>query len=473
MATSMSSKGLRTVATSKLRGFIPTFPDQIHHTPLFNTLTATASDLQKELSNGKLRSTQVVEEYHRSIIAHNGVLNAVWELALGAMKRAEELDLLREKGQFLGPLHGIPILVKDNINLDPSFGIGTSGGAVALVDSVPASSATIVEKLLEAGAIILGKTTMSEMAYFKGSGIRCGWSAAAGHSQSAYVRGGLDMEDSIIGHSCPDGSSSGSAIAVSAGMTRVSIGTETFGSLAMPHSLIKYVEEATTQMNKELRAAYSKIEKLAKTYHGNISKLALEKSFDMPDGEDAISAALMVEVRLCLRKLLAFDIGRDLDPFLQDLTTSKIRSLKELVKWNIDHADNIRTKVLFVAATEVDHDEKKREEIASYTKAAGAKFLELFTEYDVDVIIAPTDSPLFLFSGAGAFPTAIPLSTIEFNGRPFGLTAAARAHHEGVLIKVMSAWESTFPARKTPEAFLTLKAIDKTFPSAAGRITIT
>jgi len=163
---------------------------------------------------------------------------------------------------------------------------------------------------------------------------------------------------------------------------------------------------------------------------------------------------------------LTFDIGRDLDPFLQDLTTSKIRSLKELVKWNIDHADVALTAEYpnqdsLVAATEVDHDEKRREEIASYTKAAGSKFLELFTEYDVDVIIAPTDSPLFLFSGAGAFPTAtLPLSTIEFNGRPFGLTAAARPHHEGILIKVMSAWESTFPARQTPEAFLTLKPID-------------
>jgi len=114
-----------------------------------------------------------------------------------------------------------------------------------------------------------------------------------------------------------------------------------------------------------------------------------------------------------------------------------------------------------VAAIEVDHTGKKREEIAAYTKAAGAKFLDLFTDYDVDVIIAPTDSPLFLFSGAGAFPTAtLPISTIDFNGRPFGLTIAARPHNEAVLVKVMSAWVSTFPARKTPEAYLTLEPRD-------------
>lgn len=112
MATSMSSKGPRTVTTHKLRGFIPIFSDEPHRQPLFNTLTATASDLQADLRNGKIKSTQVVEEYHRAIIAHNGVLNAVWELAPGALQRAEELDMSREEGQFLGPLHGIPILIK-------------------------------------------------------------------------------------------------------------------------------------------------------------------------------------------------------------------------------------------------------------------------------------------------------------------------------------------------------------------------
>ncbi|TVY19404.1 putative amidase [Lachnellula arida] len=524
MATALPSKAPRTVATHKLRGFIPTFSDQAHHQPLFNTLTATASDLQAELSNGKIKSTQVVEEYHRSIIAHNSVLNAVWELAPGAMQRAEELDLLREKGQFLGPLHGIPILVKDNINLDPSFGLGTSGGAVALVDSVPASSATVIEKLLEAGIIILGKTTMSEMAYFKGSNIRCGWSAAAGHAQSAYS---------------PDGSSSGSAVAVSAGFAPIALGTETSGSLvcpatraalftikstvgivpgkgimplstnfdiagpltksprdaadlltilvdptktqvpdggyasalpggwkdikvgtldpefwAMPHSAIKYVEDATAQMNSEVRAVYSKIKELAKSYHGNISKLPSAKPFELPDGSDALSEAF------------TFDLEQDLDCFLQELTTSKVRSLKELVRWNFDHADVALTaeypnQDALVAAIEVDHTGKSRKEIAAYTKAAGAKFLDLFTEYDVDVIIAPTDSPLFLFSSAGAFPTAtLPISTLAFNGRPFGLTIAARPHNEAVLVTVMSAWESTFPARKTPEAYLTLEPID-------------
>jgi len=80
--------------------------------------------------------------------------------------------------------------------------------------------------------------------------------------------------------------------------------------------------------NSEVRAVYSKIEKLAKSYHGNISNLPSEDPFELPDGSNAISEAL------------TFDIGKDLDVFLQEeLTTSKVRSLKELVKWNFDHAD--------------------------------------------------------------------------------------------------------------------------------------
>lgn len=115
---------MRSATAHKLRGFIPSFADQAPHQPLFDTLTATADDLQKELINGTIKSTQIVEEYHRSILAYNGVLNAVYELASGAMQRAKEMDDLRASGKFLGPFHGIPILVKvpyAELAFSPSF----------------------------------------------------------------------------------------------------------------------------------------------------------------------------------------------------------------------------------------------------------------------------------------------------------------------------------------------------------------
>jgi amidase len=97
--------------TLNLEVWNPSF-EKDRHTPRFDVLTVTAHNLQHELIAGRLQSTQILEEYHRSICEHNGYLNAVFALAPGAMKRAQEMDARRTKGKFLGPLHGIPILIK-------------------------------------------------------------------------------------------------------------------------------------------------------------------------------------------------------------------------------------------------------------------------------------------------------------------------------------------------------------------------
>lgn len=90
----------------------PCFTDLAKHSPSFNTLTATVQSLQDALGSGRLRSTQLVEEYQRSICLYNEWLGAVYQLAPGAMDRAREMDALRQEGKILGALHGIPILVK-------------------------------------------------------------------------------------------------------------------------------------------------------------------------------------------------------------------------------------------------------------------------------------------------------------------------------------------------------------------------
>ncbi|THV52153.1 hypothetical protein BGAL_0087g00130 [Botrytis galanthina] len=527
----------RSIVAHRLRGFVPSFSD--HSTsrqPQFNTLTATADDLQLKLTKGFIKSTQIVEEYQRSIVAHNAALDAVYELCSGAMKRAEEMDRMRAEGTILGPLHGIPVL--DNMNLGPAFGLPTTAGALALANAMPSSSATIVEKLLAAGAIIIGKATMSEMAFFKGTGIRCGWSAVAGHAQSAYVRGGLDMEDSIVGHSSPSGSSSGSAIAVSAGLVTLALGSETFGSLVNPAQraalftikptlgtipgygivpisksydtagplakspkdladlftilvdksktevpnggyascltgswadikvgtldpeflhmsghVIKPVEEATKQIDRETRAAYEKIRSLAKTYHEDISQMLSDHEFQL-NGKDALT------------EILAFDMEADLNSYLKDLAFSQVRSLKELVDWNCEHSDKALTQEypnqdLLVLALNADHDKERRQILQTHIESAADKFLDLFIKYDVDVIMAPSDSGLYNFSAAGGFPIAtLPISCIDFNGRPFGLTIAAPPHKEAMLFKAMHAWETTFPSRQPPKAYVSLRPID-------------
>lgn len=107
-----STPASRLLSKERLAGWVPQFQDLSEHVPSFNTRTATIQSLQEDLSSGRLRSTQIIEEYQRSICLYNGWLGAVYQLAPGAMDRARELDALRQNGKLMGPLHGIPVLVK-------------------------------------------------------------------------------------------------------------------------------------------------------------------------------------------------------------------------------------------------------------------------------------------------------------------------------------------------------------------------
>lgn len=99
----------RSPATANLRGWIPQVVDS--H-PLFDTTTVAAHELQAQLRAGTIKSTDILHEYYRHILKHNGYLNGVYELAPGALQCAQELDTKRAQGQYLGPLHGIPVLIK-------------------------------------------------------------------------------------------------------------------------------------------------------------------------------------------------------------------------------------------------------------------------------------------------------------------------------------------------------------------------
>lgn len=105
--------------TANLTGWIPNVNDIIHGQSRFDTLTVTVKDLLRGLSAGNLSSVDIVKEYYRSILSYNGYLNAVYELAPGALEQAEKLDQMRGQGQILGHLHGIPVLLK--VSTSPSF----------------------------------------------------------------------------------------------------------------------------------------------------------------------------------------------------------------------------------------------------------------------------------------------------------------------------------------------------------------
>ncbi|KAK5659422.1 hypothetical protein OQA88_623 [Cercophora sp. LCS_1] len=187
-----------------------------------NLLTATASELQARLGSSSITSQQLVKLYVDQISQYNGYL------------KAKELDDERASGHVRSPLHGIPILIKNNIATAPDLGLQTTCGSLALVGSRPRANAGIIDKLIVAGAIILGKANLSEWAWFRSDFADSMWSAVGGQTQSAYVRGGFRKDDTGGGHSNPGGSSSGSAVSVAAGFSPVSIGIETMGSLIMP-----------------------------------------------------------------------------------------------------------------------------------------------------------------------------------------------------------------------------------------------
>jgi amidase len=167
-----------------------------------------------------------VKRYRTRIedIDHHGpTLNAVIELNPDALAIAAALDQERKAKGSRGPLHGIPVFIKDNIGTHDRM--TTTAGSLALAGSVPPQDSFVAQKLRAAGAVILGKTNLSEWANFRGSLSTSGWSARGGQTRNPYV---LDRN--------PSGSSSGSAVAVAANLCAVAIGTETDGSILSPAS---------------------------------------------------------------------------------------------------------------------------------------------------------------------------------------------------------------------------------------------
>jgi amidase len=182
------------------------------------------AELQAAMTAGHLDAESLVQKYLARIQAIDRTgptLRSVQEINPDAIPIARALDEERKAGRVRGPLHGIPILVKDNIATADKM--ETTAGALALVGARPREDSTIAQRLRQAGAVILGKASMSEWAYFKSTPGSSGWSARSGQARNPYVL-----------NRTPCGSSSGSAIAVAASLVTVSIGTETDGSIICP-----------------------------------------------------------------------------------------------------------------------------------------------------------------------------------------------------------------------------------------------
>jgi amidase len=210
------SPGAATAASAAPAALPPPQPFELEET--------TVAKLQREMQSGRLTARSITEKYLTRIEKadkHGPAVNSVIELNPDALAIAAELDRERQAKGARGPLHGIPILIKDNIATRDRM--MTTAGSLSLVGARPPKNAFLVKRLREAGAVILGKTNLSEWANIRSSHSTSGWSGRGGLTRNPYA---LDRN--------PCGSSSGSAAAVSANFCALAIGTETDGSIVCP-----------------------------------------------------------------------------------------------------------------------------------------------------------------------------------------------------------------------------------------------
>ncbi|KAK3331558.1 amidase signature domain-containing protein [Apodospora peruviana] len=227
--------GMLTVASAAFQALINYFRKPVP----FDVLTSTLGDITRLLDEGQLTSVDLVRAYVSQITNHNHAgtkLHALVSVVQDdiALDVARRLDKERRKGQIRSRLHGIPFVAKDTMWSEASLGVPTTCGTFALRNTLAKENADVIQLFIDAGMILIGKANLSELGGAKSSKCIAGCSASGGQTQSAYVMGGIAPGDSWLGHSNPAGSSAGSAVAVSAGMAPMALGTEADGSLVMP-----------------------------------------------------------------------------------------------------------------------------------------------------------------------------------------------------------------------------------------------
>jgi amidase len=227
---SYSALGSATLASSSLPfGCAPAEPppEAPKADESFELLEATVDGLQQGMLSGRWTARSITEAYLARIEAldrSGPELRSILETNPEALEIADELDAERRANGPRGPLHGIPVAIKDN--LDTHDRMTTTAGSLALEGSIPPKDSFLAAKLREAGAIILAKANMSEWAYWRGHKASSGWSGRGGQCRNPYA---LDRN--------PCGSSSGSGVAASANLAALTIGTETGGSIMCPSSI--------------------------------------------------------------------------------------------------------------------------------------------------------------------------------------------------------------------------------------------
>jgi len=432
--------------------------------------------IQDDYMAGKYTTRDLVQAYLNRIeaIDQSGpTLNSIIQVNPDAMVIAATLDAEREAGKTRGPLHGIPILLKDNI--DTHDKMPTTAGSRALKDSYPLQDSFVAKQLREAGAVILGKTNLSEWANFRGELSSSGWSGVGGQTHNPYM---LSRN--------PCGSSSGSGVAVSANLTVLAIGTETNGSIVCPSTSngivgvkptvglvsrtgivpISYTQDTAGPMARTVRDAALCLGALVGVDESDDKTLASQGKtytdytqflkadglkgkrighFTGPRGANYKVDALMDETLVYLKSqgaeiieieqitesavgsasfnIMLFEYKDGLNKYFQSLgPDAAIKSLEELIAFN--NSDELEMsfynqKYLEMAQEKEDLGSTEyKESLATMLKGAREDGIDrVMDEHRLDAIVAPTGSPAW--------------ETDHINGDSFQLGSSSPAARSG------------------------------------------
>ncbi|MBA4410775.1 MAG: amidase [Bacteroidota bacterium] len=470
----------------------------------------TIAQLQEKMNSGALSSAKITQKYLDRIeqIDKKGPeLRAVIEINPEAMDIARQMDAERKSGKVRSPMHGIPVLIKDNI--DTGDKMLTTAGSMAMVGSPAPDDAIIIRKLREAGAVLLGKTNLSEWANFRSTKSSSGWSGRGGQVCNPYS---LDRS--------PCGSSSGTGSAVSANLCAIGIGTETDGSIVCPSGIngivgikptvglwssdgiipISHSQDTAGPMARTVADAAILlgllVEKdqdytqfldanglknarigIASDFFGNnteVDKLISEAIETLKNKGAIIVGNLKFENRKecgdAEWQVLISEFKADLNAYLKTRSGLKVQSLADLIEFNLKNAD---TELKWFGQEIFEKAEKTNgleepvylEALTKARKLTREKGIDLLMDqHKLDALIAPTNCPAWTidwvngdhFSGGSSEPAAVsgyPNITVPagyVHGLPIGISFFGRAWSEPTLIKLAYAYEQATKHRKAP-----------------------
>ncbi|MFP7493182.1 amidase family protein [Terribacillus saccharophilus] len=470
---------------------------------IFTIKEMTITALQAELAAGNTTSVQLVHTYLERIAtadSYEGGTNSVLEINPDAIFIAEQMDMERKAAKLRGPLHGIPVLIKDNI--DTADGMHTSAGTLVLANHYAKQDAFLVSKLREAGAIILGKVNMTEWANFMSEPMPNGYSARGGQVRNPY--GSFDV----------GGSSSGTGAAIANNLATAGVGTETSGSILSPSSSnslvgikptvglvsrsgiipIAHSQDTAGPMTRTVRDAAILLQAIAGRDQADPATVSapLVPDYTASLREEGLSGkrlgidqetlqqlephkrelmekaftalrdkgAELIDVRVPTitreSSVLYHEFKNGVNRYLQSVASHlPAHTLKEVMEWNMANTDAALQygQDVLEAAEKTDGTLKQMEylqdRLADIQESRTEGLDRVMTDAALDGIIFPGYDGADIAAKAGYPSITVPAGYTEA-GEPFGITFTAGAFEESTLIEIGYSFECATQHRRAP-----------------------